>query len=60
MSGFDDEIVAALDDSDEESSYEAVPAAGAWEVDAAWPHVSALLTAPDTDSAPAYRHRSCS
>ena len=49
VSGFDDDIVAALDDPDEEISYEAVQAAGAWEVDAAWPHVSALLTAPDTD-----------
>ena len=49
VSGFDDEIVAALDDPDEEISYEAVNAAGAGEVDAAWPHVSALLTAPDTD-----------
>ena len=26
-------------------------AAGNWEVDAAWPHVSALLTAPGTDKA---------
>ena len=49
VSGFDDEIVASLDDPDEEISYEAVNAAGAWEVDAAWPHVSALLTAPATD-----------
>ena len=49
VSGFDDEIVASLDDPDEEVSYEAVNAAGAWEVDAAWPHVSALLTAPATD-----------
>ena len=49
VSGFDDEIVASLDDPDEEVSYEAVNAAGAWEVDAAWPHVSALLTAAATD-----------
>ena len=49
--GFTDEIVAALDDPDEEVRYEAVNAAGNWEVDAAWPHVSALLTAPDTDKA---------
>ena len=49
VSGFDDEIVASLDDPDEEISYEAVWAAGNWEVDAAWPHVSALLTAPATD-----------
>ena len=47
--GFTDEIVAALDDPDEEIRYEAVTAAGNWEVDAAWPYVSALLAAPDTD-----------
>ena len=49
--GFTDEIVAALDGPDEEIRYEAVNAAGSWEVDAAWPHVSALLAAPDTDKA---------
>ena len=49
--GFTDEIVAALDDPDEEVRYEAVTAAGNWEVDSAWLHVSALLTAPDTDKA---------
>ena len=49
--GFTDEIVAALDDPDEEIRYEAVTAAGNWEVDAAWPSVSALLAAPGTDKA---------
>ena len=49
VSGFDDEIIAALDDPDEEISYEAVWAAGNWEIDAAWPHVSALLTTAATD-----------
>ena len=49
VSGFDDEVIAALDDADEEISYEAVWAAGNGEVDAAWPHVSALLTTPATD-----------
>ena len=47
--GFTDEIVATLDDPDEEIRYEAVRAAGNWEVDAAWPHVAALLAAPVTD-----------
>ena len=51
VSGFTDEIVAALEDPDEEIRYEAVRAAGNWEVDAAWPQVSALLAAPDTDKA---------
>jgi hypothetical protein len=49
--GFPDEIVAALDDPDEEIRYEAVCAAGNWELDAAWPQVSALLAAHGTDKA---------
>ena len=49
--GFVDEIVAALDDPDEEIRYEAVRAAGNWGVDAAWPQVAALLAGPDTDKA---------
>ena len=47
--GFDDEILTALDDPDAEIRRAAVSAAGNWEVEAAWPHVSALLSAPDTD-----------
>ena len=47
--GFDGEIRAALDDPDAEIRCAAVTAAGNWEVEAAWPHVSALLSAPDTD-----------
>ena len=35
VDGFTDEIVAALNDPDEEVRYEAVTAAGNWEVDAA-------------------------
>ena len=49
--GFGDEIVAALDDPDAEIRRAAVSAAGNWEVNAAWPHVSALLAAQDTDKA---------
>ena len=51
VAGFGDEIVAALDDPDDEIRYEAVWAAGNWEIDGTWPHVSALLSAPDTDKA---------
>ena len=51
VAGFGDEIVAALDDPDDEIRYEAVWAAGTWEIDGTWPYVSALLSAPDTDKA---------
>ena len=46
--GFDAEVVAALDDPDAEIRCAAVAAAGNWQVDAAWPYVSALLAAQDT------------
>ena len=49
--GFDNEIVAALDDPDAEIRRAAVSAAGNWEVAAAWPQVSALLAAPAADKA---------
>lgn len=47
--GFEAEILAALDSEDPEIHCEAVQAAGAWEVDAAWPHVAALVAAEATD-----------
>jgi hypothetical protein len=47
--GFDAQIVEALDSGNPEIHYEAVLAAGNWQVDAAWPHVSALVASADTD-----------
>jgi hypothetical protein len=47
--GFEAQILEALDSEDPEIECEAVCAAGNWEVAAAWPHVSALLTSEDTD-----------
>ena len=47
--GFDDQILDALHGGNPDIHYEAVRAAGAWEVDAAWPHVAALVTSGDTD-----------
>jgi HEAT repeat protein len=41
--GFDDEIMEALGNRDEEIHSEAVMAAGNFSVDAAWDHVSALV-----------------
>ncbi len=41
--GFDDQILEALESPDPNIHYEAVNAAGGWELDAAWPHVVALV-----------------
>ena len=49
--GFDAQILEALDTANQDIRYEAVVAAGHWAVDAAWPHVAALVTAGDTDKA---------
>jgi hypothetical protein len=41
--GFDDQILEALNSADPDIHYEAVEAAGNWELDAAWDHVVVLL-----------------
>jgi len=41
--GFDDQILEALNSGDPEVHYEAVKAAGNWELDAAWSHIAELL-----------------
>jgi HEAT repeat protein len=46
--GFEDQILEALESADPEIHYEAVNAAGAREMDAAWPHVVALVKDPST------------
>jgi hypothetical protein len=46
--GFDEQILEALKSADPEIHYEAVDAAGAWALDAAWPHVVELIEDPDT------------
>ncbi len=47
--GFDEQIVEALDSTNPDIHYEAVRAAGAWGVDAAWPHIAALVASGETD-----------
>jgi hypothetical protein len=47
--GFDEQIIAALASDNPDIHYEAVCAAGNWEVDAAWSHIAALATSGDTD-----------
>jgi len=46
--GFDDQILEALEHTDPEVHMEAVNAAGVRELNAAWPHVVALIEAPTT------------
>jgi len=46
--GFDDQILEALESTDPEIHSEAVTAAGNWELEAAWPHVVALVKDPST------------
>lgn len=49
--GFDRQIVEALDSDNPDIYYEAICAAGNWGVDAAWPHIAALLGSKATDKA---------
>ncbi len=47
--GFDEEILEALNSADPEIHYQAVRAAGNWEVAAAGPHIAALATSRETE-----------
>ena len=47
--GFDEQILEGLDSENRDIRYEAVLAAGTWEVDAAWPHVEAIITSEKMD-----------
>jgi hypothetical protein len=47
--GFEEQILEALKSQHPDIHHEAVLAAGNWGVDAAWPHVAALVTSGETD-----------
>ncbi|MCG6534371.1 MAG: hypothetical protein L7F78_06690 [Syntrophales bacterium LBB04] len=47
--GFNKQILDALKSKNQDIHYEAVCAAGNWEVDAAWPHIAGLVTLKGTD-----------
>jgi HEAT repeats len=49
--GFDDQILEALKSADPVIQYEAVRAAGTWQLDAAWSHIVALVNDPATPKA---------
>ncbi len=51
VGGFNDQIMEALASENDDLEYEAVHAAGCWAVDAAWPHVSGLITGGTADKA---------
>lgn len=46
---FEEQILEALESTNPDIHYEAVLAAGNWALDAAWPHVAALITSRETD-----------
>ena len=47
--GFGDQIVESLESKNPDIHYEAVCAAGNWQVDAAWPHIAKLLASGGTE-----------
>jgi hypothetical protein len=49
VKGFEDQILEALESEDPDILYEAVCAAGNWELDAAWPRLTAFLASEKTD-----------
>jgi hypothetical protein len=49
--GFDEEILESLKSKNPDIHYQAVCAAGNWEVAAAWPHISKLLSSKKTHKA---------
>ena len=46
--GFDEQILEALEDENPDIHYQAVRAAGNWQLDAAWPHVTSLVASEET------------
>ena len=49
IDGFDEQILEAIDSKNLDILYEAVCAAGNWEIDAAWPHIAALISSEQTE-----------
>ncbi len=48
IKGFEDQILEALGSEDPDMLYEAVTAAGNWQLDAAWPRLTELLASEET------------
>jgi len=47
--GFDKQILESLKSQNPDIHYHAVCAAGNWEIDAAWPHIAALVASDETE-----------
>ena len=47
--GFDKQILESLKSQNTDIQYHAVCAAGNWEIDAAWPHIAALVASEETE-----------
>lgn len=47
--GFDEQIIESLESENPDIHYQAVRAAGDWQLDAAWPHVASLVASEETD-----------
>ena len=47
--GFEDQILESLNNENEDIHYQAVCAAGNWEVDGAWEHIAGLLVSEKTE-----------
>ncbi len=47
--GFDKQILESLKSQNSDIHYHAVCAAGNWEIDAAWPHIAALVASEETE-----------
>ncbi|MEA3274394.1 MAG: hypothetical protein U9Q81_03695 [Pseudomonadota bacterium] len=47
--GFKDQILEALSSKNQDISYQALCAAGNWQIDAAWPHIETILGADPLD-----------
>jgi hypothetical protein len=49
IGGFDQEILEAIESNNPDIFYEAICAAGNWEIDAAWPQIAALIASEETE-----------
>lgn len=49
VGGFDEQILESLESRNQDIRYQAVLAAGNWEIDRAWSHIGGLVTSKDTD-----------